>query len=185
MSEYSDKFKTSRNVIFSWHSDVCVCVCMRMCVCVRFSTFETPITHKRLEISIWNLVRQWSSHNPLIVTISMTIDARFVILWDFEFVTVEFWSSESPLSELFPEKNIVLIKWFKFYYNLNTRIYRFEGSVWDSDLRSSVFHSTTDHWHRCFLRIPLLQSPPKTLWIKYLKKFQTYSILYCFAIKHT
>ena len=51
-------------------------VCVRVCVCcVRFSTFETPITHKRLEISIWNLVRQWSNHNPFIVTIFMTIDA--------------------------------------------------------------------------------------------------------------
>ena len=39
---------------------VYVCVCA--CVCVRFSTFETPITHKRLEISIWNLVRQWSNY---------------------------------------------------------------------------------------------------------------------------
>ena len=58
-----------------------------MCVCVfvRFSMFQTPITHKRLEISIWNLVHQWSNHNPLIVTIFMTIDAGFVILWDFEF----------------------------------------------------------------------------------------------------
>ena len=151
-------------------------------VCVRFLTCETPITHKRLEISIWNFVRQWSSHNPLIVTIFMTIDARFVILWDFEFVTVKFWSSESPLSELFPEKNIVLIKSSKFYYDLNTRIYRFEGSMCDSDLRSSVFHSTTDHWHRCFLRIPLLQSPPKTLWIKYLKKFQIYGLYILFYI---
>ena len=62
-----------------------VCACVRVCVWVRFSTFETPITHKRLEISIWNLFRQWSNHNTLIVTIFMTIDARFVILWDFEF----------------------------------------------------------------------------------------------------
>ena len=61
----------------------CVCVCV--CACVRVSTFETPITHKRLEISIWNLVYEWSIYNPLIVTIFMTIDARFVILWDFEF----------------------------------------------------------------------------------------------------
>ena len=53
-------------------------MCLCVWVCVRFSTFETPITHKRLEISIWNLVRQWSKQNPLIVTIFMTIDAR---LW--------------------------------------------------------------------------------------------------------
>ena len=36
-------------------------------------------------VPIWNLVRQWSNHNPIIVTIFMTIDARFVILWDLEF----------------------------------------------------------------------------------------------------
>ena len=40
---------------------MCVCVCV--CVCVRFLTFQTPITHKRLEISIYNLVYQWSNHN--------------------------------------------------------------------------------------------------------------------------
>ena len=79
----STQSETSRNVIFSWLPNVCVCACV--CVCVRFSTFETPITHKRLEISIWNLLRQWSNQNPLIVTIFMTIDARFVILWDFGF----------------------------------------------------------------------------------------------------
>ena len=53
------------------------------CVCVRFSTFWTPMTHKRLKISIWNLVYQWSNHNPLIVTVFMTIDVGFVILCDF------------------------------------------------------------------------------------------------------
>ena len=50
-----------------------------------FQTFETPITLKRLKISIWNSVHQWSNHNPVIKTIFMTINARFVILWDFEF----------------------------------------------------------------------------------------------------
>ena len=35
---------------------MCVCAFVRVCVCVRFSRFETPIIHKRLEISIWNLV---------------------------------------------------------------------------------------------------------------------------------
>ena len=64
-----------------------VCVC----VCVRFSTFQTPITHKRLEISIWNLVYQWSNHKLSIVTIFMRIDARFVILWDFEFFEKRTW----------------------------------------------------------------------------------------------
>ena len=44
---------------------MCVCACVRVCVCVRFSTFQTPITHKRLEISTWNLVRQWINNNPL------------------------------------------------------------------------------------------------------------------------
>ena len=58
-----------------------VCVC----VCVRFSTFKTPITHKRLEISIWNLVHQWSNHNPSIVSIFMPTLAQFVILSDVEF----------------------------------------------------------------------------------------------------
>ena len=66
---------------------------VRVCVCVRFSTSETPITHKPLAISIWNLVRQWSNHNPLIVTIFMTIDARFVILWNFEFFEKQHGSS--------------------------------------------------------------------------------------------
>ena len=66
---------------------VCVraCMCACMYVCVRFPTFETPINHKRLEISIWNFVRQWSNHKPLIVTIFMTIDARFVIYWILNF----------------------------------------------------------------------------------------------------
>ena len=50
---------------------------MCVCVCVRFSTFQTPITHKWLEISIWNSVHQWSNRNPLIVNIFMTINARF------------------------------------------------------------------------------------------------------------
>ena len=75
-------------MIFSWRPDVCVCVCacVRVCVSLRFSTFETPITHKRLEISIWNLVRQWSNPYPLIVTIFMTIDGRFVIVWELKFL---------------------------------------------------------------------------------------------------
>ena len=64
---------------------MCVCECVRVWMCVRFSTFQSPITDKRLEISIWNLVHQWSNHNPKIMTIFMTIDARFVIFWDFEF----------------------------------------------------------------------------------------------------
>ena len=54
-------------------------------MCVRFSSFQTPKTHKRLEISIWNSVHQGSNHNSVIVTIFMTIDARFVILWDCKF----------------------------------------------------------------------------------------------------
>ena len=37
---------------------VCVCVCACVRVCVRFWTFETPMTHKRLEISIWNFVSE-------------------------------------------------------------------------------------------------------------------------------
>ena len=60
---------------------MCVCACVR--VCGRFSTSESPITHKRLEISIWNLVRYWRNHNTLIVTIFMIIDARFGIIWNF------------------------------------------------------------------------------------------------------
>ena len=73
--EYSEYSKTSRNLYVSVR---------RVCVCVRFSTFQTPITHKRIEISTWILVYQWSNHNPLIVTIFMTINAQFMILWDFE-----------------------------------------------------------------------------------------------------
>ena len=46
VSEYLELSEMSRNVIFSWRQDVCVCVC------VRFSMFQTPVTHKRLEISI-------------------------------------------------------------------------------------------------------------------------------------
>ena len=81
-SEYSDtyisKFFFARKQLSQWGSK-------------KLSTFETPITHKRLEISIWNMVRQWSNHNPLIVTIFMTIDARFVILWDFDFFEKRTW----------------------------------------------------------------------------------------------
>ena len=54
-----------------------------VCVDVRFSTFETPITHKRLEILIWNLVRQWSNRNPLIVTIFMMPDLWFYGILNF------------------------------------------------------------------------------------------------------
>ena len=65
---------------------------VRMYVCVSdFQRFKPPITHKRLELSIWNFVHEWSNHNPLIMTIFMTIDARFVILWDFEFFEKRTW----------------------------------------------------------------------------------------------
>ena len=37
VSEYSEWSKTSRDVIFSWYPDVCVCV--RVCVCVYASDF--------------------------------------------------------------------------------------------------------------------------------------------------
>ena len=76
---------------------MCVCVC----VCIWFSTFQSPIAHKRLEISIWNLVHQWSSNNPFIVIIFMTIDARFFILWDFEI----YWKMGVVLSKLESAKN--------------------------------------------------------------------------------
>ena len=49
VSDYSEQSKMSRNVIFSRRPDVCACV--RLCVCAQFSTFQTIITHKRLEIS--------------------------------------------------------------------------------------------------------------------------------------
>ena len=90
VSEHSEwpNCKTSKNVIFSWRPDVCVCT---ICVCVGFSTFQSPTTHKRLEISIWNLVHQWSSHSPLIVTIFIRIHGRFVILWEFEFFEKYTW----------------------------------------------------------------------------------------------
>ena len=51
-------------------------MCVRACVCARLSNFQTTIIHKRLEISSWNLVHQSSSQAPLIVTISMQIDAQ-------------------------------------------------------------------------------------------------------------
>ena len=60
VSEYSKWSKTSRNMIFSWHLDVCVCVwrarvcvcvCVGMCACARLSNFQITIIHKRLEIS--------------------------------------------------------------------------------------------------------------------------------------
>ena len=31
VSEYSEQSKTSRNVIFSWRPDVCMCACVRVC----------------------------------------------------------------------------------------------------------------------------------------------------------
>ena len=55
-----------------------------VCVCIWFSPFQSPITHEQLQISIWNLIHEWSSHNPSIVISFMTIDARFLILWDFD-----------------------------------------------------------------------------------------------------
>ena len=47
-------------MIFSWRPVVCVCV--RVWVCIRFSTFKTPITHKRLEIRYTNeaITTLWS-----------------------------------------------------------------------------------------------------------------------------
>ena len=72
VSEYSEWSQTSRNIIFSWHPDVCV----YMCVCARLSNFQTTMIHKWLDILSWNLVQQWS-HSPSIVTIFMQIDAQF------------------------------------------------------------------------------------------------------------
>ena len=40
VSEYSEKSKTSRNVIFSWRLDECVCVCVHVCVCMYVSDFQ-------------------------------------------------------------------------------------------------------------------------------------------------
>ena len=77
--------QSTQNSLKHWEmwffADVLVCVCG----CVLFSTFQTSITHKRLEISIWNSVHHWNSYNPSIVTIDKTINGRFVILWDFDF----------------------------------------------------------------------------------------------------
>ena len=53
---------------------MCVRVCMCVCVCARLSNFQTTIIHKRLEISSWNLVQQWSSHARSIV---LTPNLRF------------------------------------------------------------------------------------------------------------
>ena len=79
VSVYSEWSKTFRSIIFNWRLDVCVCVCV--CVCVRarararLSNFQTTVIHKRLEISSWNLVEQWSSRTATIVTLFMQIDA--------------------------------------------------------------------------------------------------------------
>ena len=78
-------------MIFSWRSGVCVCLSVYLAVCARLSNFQTTIIHNRLEISSWNLVRQWRSHAPSIVTIFMQIDAQSKILWNFEFFEKCLW----------------------------------------------------------------------------------------------
>ena len=52
------------------------------CSVLDFSSFASSL--KKLCV-LWNLVHQWSNYNLLIVTIFMTIDARCVIWWNFEF----------------------------------------------------------------------------------------------------
>ena len=60
---------------------MCVHVCVCMCVCARLSNVQTTIIHKRLEISSWNLVQQWSSHAPSFVTIFIQVDVDFLIFF--------------------------------------------------------------------------------------------------------
>ena len=57
----------------------------------RFSDFKISTVHKRLKISSWNLVQQWSSHASSIVTIFMQTDAQSKILWDFELFEKYLW----------------------------------------------------------------------------------------------
>ena len=66
----------------STHALVCMCARVRA---HSNSYFQTAMIYKQLEISSLNLVQQWSSHAPLIVTIFMRIDAQSKIAWYFEF----------------------------------------------------------------------------------------------------
>ena len=53
--------------------------------------FETIIFIGNFSFSGGNLVQQWSSYAPSIVTILMQIDAQSEILWDFEFFEKSLW----------------------------------------------------------------------------------------------
>ena len=124
VSEYSEWSKTSSNIIFSWCPNVC------MCVRARLSNFQTTIIRKRLEISNWNLVQQWSSHAPLIVEILIQINAQSEILWDLGFFEKCLWYNSSDFRKFWAivlkmHTNIIHRIWpksitaFKFFEILN------------------------------------------------------------------
>ena len=69
VSEYAERSKTSRNMIFSWRPNVCVCGGVCMCICARLSNFQTTTIHKRLEISSLDFLQR----APSVVTIFMQI----------------------------------------------------------------------------------------------------------------
>ena len=73
-------------MIFSWRPDVCACV--RVYPIFNVSKPDNSWMAWDIDMKFGN---QWNSLNPLIVTIFKTIDARFVILWDFEFCEKRAW----------------------------------------------------------------------------------------------
>ena len=61
-----------------------------------FQNFEKNLKNKIKEIHMdsdesINLFEMMSNHKPLFVSIFMTINVRFVILWDFEFFEKRTW----------------------------------------------------------------------------------------------
>ena len=126
-----------------------VCVC----VCIWFSTFQSPITHKDLQISIWNLVHEWSSHNPSSVIIFMTIDARFLILWDFEI----FWKM-GPVDLTFVKFQLSSYNYTEIYYiDLGTLVLNLAKTDWKVKNRTHT-HTRT----YTYIRTPAKKSHSST-----------------------
>ena len=112
-------------MIFSWHPDVCVCVC----VCVQFSMFQTPITYKRLDISIWNLVHQWINYNSLIFD-------YFHDNWCRICNFVGFW--------IFWKKDVVVLTFVKLELSPYTQIYHIDQGT--SVLNLAQIHSSVQYF---------------------------------------